>query len=237
MTAGPKPQALRDAISDALYETKAYTLPARCQALGLDATLGREEEDEAHASKKTYVNKRLAALGLSALLEVAGKILEEQDDDVLEALVAQAGARGVQGELQNLIFASLAKPQIVLRDATRNVIEITRHADKVLIYDQPLGAEGLTWRQLVQWWRIKHGAQGSEDDAGRALWSRLVHSLDEGPERLLLHTYSTRYRQDRDAPALLPQVWLHYDPFLRRGDGPRPLTVDRQRMDLGLLQG
>ncbi|WP_369067097.1 hypothetical protein [Kocuria carniphila] len=231
MTVGPKPQDLRDAISAALYDTKAYNLPARCQALGLEAGT----EAEAYNSKSVYVQKRLVGLAMTKLLIVAERILEDQDDDTLEALVAQVGARGVQGELRNLIFASLAKPEIVLRDATRNVIEITRNADKCLIYDQPLAGSGLLWSQLVQWWVSKKEQEQPGREDARNLWRRLYESLDSEPERSLMHTYTARYGKDQDVPALLPQVWLHYDPFLRPQGAQRPVAVDRQRMDFLML--
>lgn len=231
VTPAPKPQALRDAISAALYDTKSYALPARCASLGLeDGT-----EEEAGASKNSYVQKRVAGLTIDELMRIAQSILADQDDASLEELVAQAGLRGVQGELRNLIFASTGKPEIVLRDATRNVIEITRNADKCLVYDKALPAAGLTWRELVHWWSARSQSELPEQETGRQLWRRLAGSLDSDPERCLLRTYSTRYAVNPDIPALLPQVWLHYDPFLRPAGPARPAAVERQRMDFLLL--
>jgi hypothetical protein len=46
-------------------------------------------------------------------------------------------------------FASLAK----LRDAINNDIEIVENADSVLVYDRPIGADGIRWRDLQTWWR------------------------------------------------------------------------------------
>ena len=54
---------------------------------------------------------------------------------------------------KNLIFASLAKPDIRLRDAINNDIEIVGNADKVLVYDRPMGADGIRWRDLQDWWK------------------------------------------------------------------------------------
>jgi hypothetical protein len=46
---------------------------------------------------------------------------------------ANANLRGVDGHLSNLIFASTGpKPEIVLRDAITNVIEVTRNAEHCL---------------------------------------------------------------------------------------------------------
>lgn len=231
VTPATKPQALRDAISAALYETKAYALPTRCASLGLQ----NGTEEEAYASKNSYVQKRVAGLSTDELMRVAKTILADQDDATLEDIVAHAALRGVQGELRNLIFASTAKPEIVLRDATRNVIEITRNADKCLVYDKTLSAAGLTWRELVQWWSAKTQSELTAQEAGRQLWRRLFRSLDSDPERCLMRIYSAEYATNPDLPALLPQVWLHYDPFLRPAGTPRPTVVARQRMDFLLL--
>ena len=40
---------------------------------------------------------------------------------------------------KNLIFASLAKPDIRFANAVDNDIEIVGNADKVLVYDRPIG--------------------------------------------------------------------------------------------------
>jgi hypothetical protein len=65
--------------------------------------------------------------------------------------VASPGYRGVDGELKNLIFAATGpKPKIVLTDPINNTIDITENAEYSLVYDQPLAANGLTWRELVE---------------------------------------------------------------------------------------
>ena len=33
-----------------------------------------------------------------------------------------------------------------------NDVEIVTNADKVLVYDLPIGKEGLRWSDLQQWW-------------------------------------------------------------------------------------
>ncbi|MET7520015.1 hypothetical protein ABZS88_43005 [Streptomyces sp. NPDC005480] len=46
----------------------------------------------------------------------------------------------------------------------------------------------------------------------------LHRSLDSLPELLLLRTYCARYAKPGgfEIPALIPQVYLHYDPYTRR---------------------
>ncbi|MEU8264118.1 hypothetical protein AB0C02_26275 [Micromonospora sp. NPDC048999] len=140
--------------------------------------------------------------------------------------------------MKNLIFAALGpKPEIVLDDAVNNDLHFVRNAENCLVYDRPLGAHGLTWAELTDWWADRQGMTGEPDrDISRSLYRRLDQSLgDNDAERRILRTYAGRYvRLGSDIPALIPQVYLHYDPYTateRRAPGPLP----RQRMDFLLL--
>lgn len=74
----------------------------------------------------------------------------------------------------------------------------------------------------------------------RGLFRRLRRSLSSSspPERVLFDAYGSRYGQAgaHAAPALIPQVYLHYDPYTVRelAHGPGQ-TLVRQRMDFLLL--
>src|SRR3712207_8444037 len=51
-------------------------------------------------------------------------------------------------------------------------------------------------------------------------------------EHLVFRTYLKRYAGGRfDIPALIPQVYLHYDPLSRRARGANGSPLARQRMD------
>jgi very-short-patch-repair endonuclease len=69
------------------------------------------------------------------------------------------------------------------------------------------------------------------------LYRRLDESMaGNDHERLVFKTYGELYvaADGFDLPALIPQVYLHYDPYTRRErGGPGPLV--RQRMDFLLL--
>ncbi len=94
----------------------------------------------------------------------------------------RAGVRGVAGDLKNLIFASTGpKPEIVLRDALNNAVEITRGADTCLIYDRPIPETGLTWSNLVDWYAVEVLATTNTDVAQRHLYQRLWASLASLP--------------------------------------------------------
>ncbi len=143
---------------------------------------------------------------------------------------------GVSGTAKNLIFASNGpKPEIVLSDAINNDIKIVKHEQHCLVYDRPLTKHGLLWKDLIGWWCDKHGLPES-DDTERGLYGRLAKTLASEPERLFFKTYfkdiRTAFRHQ--LPALIPQVYLHYDPYtMHQLRGERRLP--RQRMDFLLL--
>lgn len=236
MAGAPKPQPMRDAIAESLWlHVKDYDLAEFCERLGLPAQ--REREDPGR-SKRGYVKARLNLLGLHELVPIARAVLAEWDDEALQELVDRAGALGVAGELKNLIFASNGpKPKIVLRDALANTLEITENENTCLIYDRPLPEEGLTWDALVDWWATEKLRETNLHVAGHHLYDRLKESLEDGPERRVLWTYARRYGWPGGGTtaALLPQVYLHYDPYLRPDPQRRPDVVWRQRMDFLLL--
>jgi hypothetical protein len=236
---GSTPADLRDAIAEALWShTKSYELKGVCDGLGMPP-----ERDDAWSfnSKRVYVRQRLAGVPIAELLRIAGGVVDEFGDADLESIIAGSnGIRGTDGALKNLIFAAVgAKPRIVLADAIDNVIEIIEGADRCLVYDRPISSTGLSWDDLVGWWSEgAHKVAGESADAA-GLYRRLRRSLAEGPERWLFRAYCARYGVEGGGrwPALVPQVYLHYDPYTKRElvllPGGRELV--RQRMDFLLL--
>jgi hypothetical protein len=147
---------------------------------------------------------------------------------------------GVPGPMKNLIFASVGdKPEIVFRDAINNDVEIVKNADKVLVYDRPLPATGtLRWIDLRTWWQEKYAV----DDPNKAKTQLYRHLLDSvrktgSPGELaIFHTYYKAFgpRLKEKLPALLPQVYVHYDPYTKRQRGDEKV-LERQRMDFLLM--
>jgi very-short-patch-repair endonuclease len=136
---------------------------------------------------------------------------------------------------KNLIFASLAKPDIRFTDAIDNNIEIVGNADKVLVYDRPIRGDGIRWRDLQAWW-IDTQQLADETEAKKSLYQRLIRSLpgNSPPQRNLYGLYHDIHGSAvPDLPALLPEVWLHWDPKTVRDRGPEALL--RFRMDFLLL--
>lgn len=227
---------LQDAIAEVIWrDFSANDVADYCVTLGLPGPF--DQYDDPMNSKRGYVRAHTKHLGVDDLVAVADKVLADHDDPDLRALLLAAQQRGggVSGAAKNLIFAADGpKPELVLRDAINNTIEITRHAEHCLVYDRDLRDAGLTWKELVAWWSEANPA-GSELEAGRALHRRLGRSISaESPgEQVLFKAYARLYgKHGFGLPALIPQVYLHLDPRTRRTTGG-PLL--RQRMDFLLL--
>lgn len=140
--------------------------------------------------------------------------------------------RGVDGRPKNLIFASRGpKPEVGFADAINNDIVILSGEESCLVYDRPISASGLLWSELVSWW----GEVTPGSDAAK-LGARLQESLASDAERKLFRTYFKAYRSalGERLPALLPQVYLHYDPAVVKYLRHR-LPLPRQRMDFLML--
>jgi hypothetical protein len=144
-------------------------------------------------------------------------------------------ARGPAGAPKNLIFASNGpKPEIGFSDAINNDIVILSNASSCLIYERPIRRDGLLWTELIDWWRSLPGV--APGDVPPTLGHRLRASLASDAERSLFDTHFKLYRAKLgDAlPAIIPQVYLHYDPAVVRLFRHRA-GLPRQRMDFLLL--
>ncbi|HSH59866.1 MAG TPA: hypothetical protein VK988_09555 [Acidimicrobiales bacterium] len=185
------------------------------------------------SSKRVYVTSRMQTVDLERVVGMARRFLEDYDDASLEVLVSRYRPAGHGGTVKNLVFSSTRKPDLVLRDALSNDLGLI-NKDEALLFDGGIPEDGLSWRQLVT---ALLPAEAADDlrKASLHLYHRLVECLTSTPECNLFRAYAERYgRLGFDQPALIPQVWLHYDPkaaWQRDGDGP----LDRQRMDFLLL--
>jgi AbiJ-like protein/abortive infection Abi-like protein len=74
---------LRHLVADALYPTKAYSLPAVCERYGLESGTS----DEAFSSKNRYVMSRLEKLSDEKVLGVARNVVKDFPDDQLQAAI------------------------------------------------------------------------------------------------------------------------------------------------------
>ncbi|MUN53915.1 hypothetical protein GMA10_01505 [Kocuria koreensis] len=244
-------RAFRSAIEEALIGT--YTRQDLETVLGEELKLSwpvmNTEPSESEYTKRDVIKGYTKGWDLPKLVSLARRMVAELDlNEVLLAdlnalLAAHDRGGGVVTPPKNLIFAANGpKPELVLRDAVNNDIEITRNGEYCLVFDQPIPADGLTYQNLIDWWRQRQGLPETTSDreVGVHLHARLRESLGVNPvETLVFDTYAARYRNNRfDVPALIPQVYLHFDPatqLARRATGQNGSPLARQRMDFLIL--
>lgn len=145
---------------------------------------------------------------------------------------------GVRGSAKNLIFAADGpKPEIVLSDSINNHIEIVKNSEYCLVYDRSISSSGLAWKELVAWWGNTLNSELSDIELHRSLYFRLFSCLDSKPEKQLFRTFYRLFANvifDSNVPALIPQVYLHYDPYTFK-ELHAQKRLSRQRMDFLIL--
>ncbi|WP_371591691.1 hypothetical protein [Streptomyces virginiae] len=239
------PEVLRETIADVLLHfADEDTLPGVCRRLGL-----------VHPGNTAWVEHGLTRPYLHACMEevettqdligLAQRVVMQVGSETLDEMLRTLGVRGAHGAFQNLIFAGLGdKPKIVMTDATENRIKLTTNADLWLVYDRPLLASGLSWQALIDWWRTDNPdkTDGLDDTkVSLQLHMRLAQSLPKTspPQQLFFHAYYARVTRlypklGFEQPALIPEVFLHYDPYSQK-DPTNPKDLARQRMDFLVL--
>jgi very-short-patch-repair endonuclease len=173
------------------------------------------------------VNRHLQPVG--AMLSQDGEV-----DGYPEFHLVQHG-RGTARRPRNLIFATLGKPDIRFTSALDNDIEVAERADEVLVYDRPVGKEGLLWRHLLSWWQETRDI-ADQEQAKRSLYRRMEASLPQkssGQKNLFWHYHHANWDSLSEVPALLPEIWLHWDPKTVRERGVH--AMQNLRMDFLML--
>jgi hypothetical protein len=103
------------------------------------------------------------------------------------------------------------------------------------MYDKPLSPAGMSWRDLTAWFGERPDMAGKdEQEVARQLYRRLLQSMTGNEaERFIFRQYCSLYRtRGSSIPALIPQVYVHLDPYTRRS---AKASLVRQRMDFLLL--
>lgn len=143
-------------------------------------------------------------------------------------------SQGTHEKIKNLIFAAYGtKPDIVIEDSLTNNIKIIGDEDKCLVYTLPISNEGVSWHDLVTWWN--NGNETYELNVEQELFKRLEISLDSEPEKLFMKIYYNNLHRlnNNKLPALIPQIYCHYDPKSARMRNGQIYV--HQRMDFLLL--
>lgn len=141
------------------------------EELSLTWTRDDIEPTDSDLAKRDLIRGYIREWLVPQLITLAGRI--DKDLELSDAWAAelhryvdayQRGA-GVANPTKNLIFAANGpKPEIVLRDAVSNDIEIAANAQYCLVYDQPVPPEGLRFARLVEWWRDLMSFSSEFDD-------------------------------------------------------------------------
>ena len=206
----------------------AMDCPSRRFAELLESALEpkyREPEEQAKLAKE-----------LSLILKYDGyEVAQTGEISGLATYSVVPVRRGVNGRPKNLIFASRGpKPRLGFSDAIDNEVVVLENAASCLIYEGSI-SNGLVWIDLVRWWMEQKGITDIEK-ARTTLGNRLRESLNKGPELEFFKAYFRRFHKllgDR-LPALIPQVYLHYDPEIAKRL-PDKRVLFRQRMDFLML--
>lgn len=197
------------------------------------ARFGALIEEAVHPLSRSGEQQVQAVTALNKILARDGyELAQESEQSGHPIFMFRPILGGVGGRPKNLIFASRGpKPEIGFADAINNDIVILSGEESCLVYDRPIGVSGLLWSELVAWWS---DATPGSNAAG--LGARLQESLASDAEKKFFATYFKTYRSTlgEALPALLPQVYLHYDPAVVKTLRHR-LPLPRQRMDFLLL--
>lgn len=161
------------------------------------------------------------------------------DKDFYECISTRVG---VQGQVKNIIFAAKYKPEIAFDDALNNDIRITKNENQCLIYNRSIPSNGVMWNDLVDWYASENKIpDGQKPEV--AFITRLCDCLDvsfkangakAGPETWLLQAYYNLKKElNIDLPALIPQVYLYYDPQTLKQRGYK--LFEHQKMDFLMI--
>ncbi|MCX2585936.1 hypothetical protein [Pedobacter sp. MR22-3] len=194
-------------------------------------------EQVVHPYTRTNIKSAPLVQLINTYLSKDGLLLIPAGDISGEVYYQVVDKQGINEPFKNLIFAAGSyKPVIVLDDAISNRIRIVKNAEYCLVYDRTIKPNaGLSWVELVDWWSALSGNLPSREQA-ISLKDRLYGALASVPEQILFESYFSLAKEfDRKFPALIPQVYLHYDPYSVKQHGVSYLL--RQRMDFLLLIG
>lgn len=201
----------------------------------LDKRVFRFLEQLVHPYVRSNVDATKFLSVINNYLQRDGHRLEPIDNISGQLIYKVSEKKGVDEAIKNLIFSADGyKPEIVLEDALSNRIKIVKNAEFCLVYDRPIKHSGLLWVDLMEWWTEKNETSRSIEEA-RILKDRLFRSLDSAPEKVLFNTYYQVMSKllGKALPVLIPQIYLHYDPYSVEKFGVSYLL--RQRMDFLLL--
>lgn len=192
------------------------------------------EDVVSHAVLPTEEHQRQIVTLINPVLRKANLKLREVDSVGGYPVFSLASTQNPTSRPKTVIFASSGKPDLRVSDAVSGEIEIV-DARGALVYDAVIGTDGLSFDALRRWWGANN-PEIEDSDTARSLYERLDSSIpaESPPQHHLFWAFHNLHR-DRlgRVPALLPEVWLHWDPKTIEVRGVRALLG--QRMDFLML--
>ncbi|MDI5969379.1 hypothetical protein POF50_008465 [Streptomyces sp. SL13] len=165
---------------------------------------------------------RIVAVVNPVLASAGGRLEQTGERDGYPYFQLVRTGPGVSRRPKTLIFATTAKPDMRLVNVLDNDIEILQSGDDLLVYDRLVEMNGIRWSDLLRWWQETRDVH-DEKAAKRALYKRLLRSMpddDTSPQCEFFRAYHEVFAgRECDVPALLPEVWLHWDPVIVKKGG------------------
>ncbi|MBR0230711.1 MAG: hypothetical protein IJQ53_00540 [Clostridia bacterium] len=195
----------------------------------VNPVFNRYEWDEENEERVNLQPKCVEAINLYLSdcgyeLRECGKIGDKKEYRLFETY-------GVHGSIQGIVFAAVGKPDVVFTDFLNQNIRIPRNNKKYLVYDQTIENEGLKWKALKDWYNTNRSESDPE------FITRLKDSVDHcgSPiEKSFFSIYLDIVEEyGESVPALLPQVYLHYDTKTQRERTER--IFEHQCMDFLII--
>ena len=180
-------------------------------------------------------------IGTTVGEEIMSAVKYDKTMSYKELLTNRLEVKYLPDEIFIKFLECLVKPEVREGDEQKKyvqdingIIKEDGYTDNCLFYNFEIGADGLQWNTLIEWW--KENNKENDDDPELALYGRLRASLDSEPEKIFFRAYYNYYRHPvkKNIPALVPQVYLHYDPRSKY-QRKRQVVYSHQRMDFLML--
>ena len=183
--------------------------------------------DPAHRSEQT--NKELVHK-LNEIIENDGyEIVIDHNSKIFRTkyIITEKKKETIKAPKQIIFASKNVKPDFGITDVLDGDISLIADSNS-LNYDQKI-YDQLTWQQLEGWW------EDNNLEINKSLKKRLIESLDSEAELMFFKAYFKEFGFLGDKlPALLPQVYVAYDPVCAK-DLPNGKTRIRQRIDFLMI--
>ncbi|ENV12347.1 hypothetical protein F965_02368 [Acinetobacter schindleri NIPH 900] len=183
--------------------------------------------DPSHRSEQA--NKEL----VNRLNEIIGndgyEIVVDQDSKIFRTkyIITEKKKESIKVPKQIIFASKNVKPDFGITDVLDGEISLIANTNS-LNYDQKI-YDHLTWQQLEDWW------EDNNLEIDKGFKKRLIESLDSEAEIMFFKAYFINFGFLGDKlPALLPQVYVAYDPVSAK-DLPNGKTRIRQRIDFLMI--